>query len=60
HRFVPLEGYVKDGIITWETQETDYPSVGPAGPKPARRAGCGVRMNSRSEFQGPGNSLAKR
>ena len=21
--------YVKDGIITWETQETDYPSVGP-------------------------------
>ena len=21
--------YVKDGIITWETQQTDYPSVGP-------------------------------
>ena len=21
--------YVKDGIITWESQETDYPSVGP-------------------------------
>ena len=24
--------YVKDGIITWETQETDYPSVGPGLP----------------------------
>ena len=21
--------YVKDGIITWEAQQTDYPSVGP-------------------------------
>ena len=35
--------YVKDGIITWETQQTDYPSVGPgqAGVRaprlPARR-----------------------
>jgi nitrate reductase alpha subunit len=25
--------YVKDGIITWETQQTDYPS---AGPRPSR------------------------
>ena len=24
--------YVKDGIITWETQQTDYPSVGPDRP----------------------------
>jgi len=24
--------YVKDGIITWETQETDYPSPGPDRP----------------------------
>ena len=24
--------YVKDGIITWETQQTDYPSVGPDKP----------------------------
>ena len=24
--------YVKDGIITWETQETDYPSVGDDNP----------------------------
>jgi nitrate reductase alpha subunit len=24
--------YVKDGIITWETQQTDYPSVGPDSP----------------------------
>jgi nitrate reductase / nitrite oxidoreductase, alpha subunit len=35
--------YVKDGIITWETQQTDYPSVGPDSPEyeprrlPARR-----------------------
>ena len=35
--------YVKDGIITWETQETDYPTVGPDRPGvraarlPARR-----------------------
>ena len=35
--------YVKDGIITWETQQTDYPSVGPGPPGvraprlPARR-----------------------
>ena len=30
--------YVKDGIITWETQQTDYPSVGPglAGVRAAR------------------------
>ena len=25
--------YVKDGIITWETQQTDYPSVGPDSPE---------------------------
>ena len=25
--------YVKDGIITWETQQTDYPSVGPGPPR---------------------------
>jgi nitrate reductase alpha subunit len=25
--------YVKDGIITWETQETDYPSLGPDRPE---------------------------
>ena len=24
--------YVKDGIITWETQETNYPSTGPDTP----------------------------
>ena len=24
--------YVKDGIITWESQQTDYPSVGPDSP----------------------------
>ena len=25
--------YVKDGIITWESQQTDYPSVGPDRPE---------------------------
>jgi nitrate reductase alpha subunit len=25
--------YVKDGIITWEEQQTDYPSVGPDRPE---------------------------
>jgi nitrate reductase / nitrite oxidoreductase, alpha subunit len=31
--------YVKEGIITWETQETDYPSVGPDRPEYEPR-GC--------------------
>ncbi|HEU5271387.1 MAG TPA: nitrate reductase subunit alpha, partial [Jatrophihabitans sp.] len=31
--------YVKDGIITWETQETDYPSVGSDRPEYEPR-GC--------------------
>jgi len=31
--------YVKDGIITWEAQETDYPSVGPDRPEYEPR-GC--------------------
>ncbi len=31
--------YVKDGIITWETQQTDYPSAGPDKPEYEPR-GC--------------------
>ncbi|HET7478832.1 MAG TPA: nitrate reductase subunit alpha, partial [Rubrobacteraceae bacterium] len=31
--------YVKDGIITWETQQTDYPSNGPDSPEYEPR-GC--------------------
>ncbi|MFI6500591.1 nitrate reductase subunit alpha [Nonomuraea typhae] len=31
--------YVKDGIITWETQQTDYPGVGPDRPEYEPR-GC--------------------
>jgi nitrate reductase alpha subunit len=31
--------YVKDGIITWETPQTDYPSVGPDSPEYEPR-GC--------------------
>jgi nitrate reductase alpha subunit len=35
----PWKIYVKDGIITWETQQTDYPSVGPDRPEYEPR-GC--------------------
>ena len=50
--------YVKDGIITWESQQTDYPSVGGTGRStsrgaaregrrspgtPTRRRGCATR-----------------
>ncbi len=31
--------YVKDGVITWETQQTDYPLVGPDSPEYEPR-GC--------------------
>src|SRR5699024_7810301 len=31
--------FVKDGIITWETQQTDYPSIGPDTPEYEPR-GC--------------------
>ena len=31
--------YVKDGIITWETQQIDYPSIGPDSPEYEPR-GC--------------------
>ena len=31
--------YVKDGIITWEAQQTDYPSTGPDKPEYEPR-GC--------------------
>jgi nitrate reductase alpha subunit len=31
--------YVKDGIITWESQQTDYPSAGPDRPEYEPR-GC--------------------
>ncbi|WP_454777676.1 nitrate reductase subunit alpha [Georgenia muralis] len=31
--------YVKDGIITWESQQTDYPTVGPNSPEYEPR-GC--------------------
>ena len=31
--------FVKDGIITWETQAVDYPSIGPGSPEHEPR-GC--------------------
>ena len=31
--------YVKDGVITWESQQTDYPTVGPDSPEYEPR-GC--------------------
>ena len=45
--------YVKDGIITWESQQTDYPSVGPDQPGvraprlPARRGVLLVHLLAR-------------
>jgi nitrate reductase alpha subunit len=39
--------YVKDGIITWEAQQTDYPSAGADRPEyePSRLpARCGVQL----------------
>ena len=39
--------YVKDGIITWETQQTDYPSAGPDKPgvrAPRLPPRCGVLL----------------
>ena len=33
--------YVKDGVITWESQETDYPSTGPDKPEYEPR-GCQI------------------
>ncbi|MEK8227230.1 hypothetical protein NKG05_15830 [Oerskovia sp. M15] len=53
--------YVKDGIITWETQQTDYPSVGPDSPEyeprvvraarpsagtPTPRPACAIRTSA--------------
>ena len=36
--------YVKDGIITWEAQQTDYPSAGPTGPTTSRAAARAARL----------------
>src|SRR5919202_5656473 len=38
--------YVKDGIITWESQQTDYPSVGPDSPEyEPRGCPCGAALS---------------
>ena len=42
--------YVKDGIITWETQQTDYPSVGPDSPEYEPR-GTAPRAGRLTRFQ---------
>lgn len=53
--------YVKDGIITWETQLTNYPSVGPDSPEyeprgagsyrgPGRRVGRGAEPRATFDF----------
>ena len=38
--------YVKDGIITWETQQTDYPSVGPGHARSTSRAAARAARRS--------------
>jgi nitrate reductase alpha subunit len=35
--------YVKDGIITWEAQQTDYPSTGPTAPSTSPAAARAAR-----------------
>ena len=37
--------YVKDGIITWEAQQTDYPSSGRTGPTTSRAAARAARCS---------------
>ena len=46
--------YVKDGIITWETQQTDYPSVGPDSPEQARQtsSSCGCSETGHPDRRG--------
>ena len=46
--------YVKDGIITWETQQTDYPSVGPDSPEQARQtsSSCGCSETGHPDSRG--------
>ena len=46
--------YVKDGIITWETQETDYPTVGPDRPEYEPRGCPGARRSPGTPIRRPG------
>ncbi len=51
--------YVKDGIITWEAQQTDYPSAGPDRPDYEPRGAAfswytyGIRSTSPTRWSGP-------
>ncbi|BDZ42398.1 hypothetical protein GCM10025865_16970 [Paraoerskovia sediminicola] len=48
--------YVKDGIITWETQQTDYPSVGPDSPSTNREAARAARRSAGTPTRPPGSA----
>ena len=48
--------YVKDGIITWETQQTDYPSVGPDKPEYEPRDVPGARRSPGTPTRRPGSA----
>ena len=49
--------YVKDGIITWETQQTDYPSVGAGQARSTSRAAApGARRSPGTPTRRPGSA----
>jgi hypothetical protein len=52
--------YVKDGIITWETQETDYPSVGPDRPEYEPGAVLAARRSPGTPTRPPGSATRTR
>src|SRR5437660_12900460 len=47
--------YVKDGIITWEAQQTDYPSAGPTGRTTSRAAARGGPRSPGTRTRPPGS-----
>jgi nitrate reductase alpha subunit len=49
--------YVKDGIITWEAQQTDYPSPGRTGPTTSRGGARAARRSPGTPTRRPGPAI---
>ena len=49
--------YVKDGIITWEAQQTDYPSAGPDRPEYEPRGCPAARPSPGTPTPRPGSAI---
>jgi len=49
--------YVKDGIITWEAQQTDYPSSGRTGPTTSRGGARAARRSPGTPTRRPGPAI---